>query len=226
MVLMEFYIDTADLKEIKSAAELSILDGVTTNPTILSKQNLPPKEVIAEINEMVNGKVWYQVSSDTAQDMISEALEMVSVISRPVIKLPMGLEGLNACHALSKEGIDTNMTLIFSVSQAILAAKAGAAYVSPYVGRVNDTGWSGYQLIKEIVSVYETQKFNTKVIGASLRGTHDIVEMAMLGARAVTMPYKIFSGLFHHPMTDIGRNQFNHDWKEYKEKLMSQSVEG
>lgn len=216
---MEIFIDTADLHEIKSAAALSILDGVTTNPTILSKQDLPPKKIIMAINEIVDGKVWYQVSSETTQEMINEALEMASLIKKPVIKLPMGIEGLNACHALAKQRIETNMTLIFSVSQALLAAKAGASYISPYVGRVNDTGWSGYQLIKEIVHVFEIQQYQTKVIGASLRGTHDIVEMAMMGAKAVTMPYKVFTGLLEHPMTGIGRSQFDHDWKEYQDRL-------
>ncbi|RFU61808.1 transaldolase family protein [Peribacillus glennii] len=216
---MEIFIDTADIKEIKSASQLSILDGVTTNPTILSKQKLPPREVLVEINSLVRGKVWYQVTSEKAGDMVDEAKEMISVINRPVIKLPMGVEALNACHILSKEGIETNMTLVFSVSQAILAAKAGASYVSPYVGRINDTGWSGYQLIREIVSVYEKQQFNTKVIGASLRGSYDIVEMAMLGAKAVTMPYKIFSELIRHPMTDIGRTQFDNDWQGLQDHL-------
>lgn len=216
---MEIYIDTADLAEIKSAANICILDGVTTNPTILSKQKLVPKEILAEIDRLVSGKVWYQVSSNRTEEMVNEALEMASVITRPVIKLPMGTEALNACQILSKQGIETNMTLVFSVSQAILAAKAGASYISPYVGRINDVGWSGYQLIKEIVEVFEIQKFDTKVIGASLRGSHDIVEMARLGAKAVTMPFKVFMELMDHPMTDIGRNKFNQDWNAYQEQL-------
>lgn len=216
---MEIYIDTANITEIKEAAKLSILDGVTTNPTILSKQKVPPKELLTEINAIVKGKVWYQVSSEIAEDMVNEALDMASVINKPVIKLPMGFEAINACHTLSKHGIETNMTLVFSVSQAILAAKAGATYISPYVGRINDTGWSGYQLIKDIVNTYETQKMNTKIIGASLRGSYDIAEMAMYGARAVTMPYQIFMGLLQHPMTDIGRIQFDNDWKSFQDQL-------
>ncbi|WP_102275776.1 transaldolase family protein [Cytobacillus massiliigabonensis] len=221
-MILELFIDTAELKEIKSAQALSILDGVTTNPTILSKQKLPPKKILAEINEIVRGKVWYQVTGETEKDMVREALDICSVITHPVIKLPMGIEALNACHSLSKQGIETNMTLIFSVSQALLAAKAGAAYISPYVGRVNDTGWSGYQLIKEIVSVFEIQNYQTKVIGASLRGSHDIVEMAMLGAKAVTMPYKVFFSLMQHPMTEIGRYQFNNDWKDFQDRLKTE----
>ena len=216
---MEIFIDTADINEIKSAAKLSILDGVTTNPTILSRQELSPKESLAEINAAIEGKVWYQVTSSKAEEMVKEAKEMISVISKPVIKLPMGFEALNACHRLSSEGIETNMTLVFSVSQALLAAKAGAAYVSPYVGRINDTGWSGTQLIKDIVAAYDKQGFPTKVIGASLRGSHDIAEMALLGAKAVTMPYTVFRGLMNHPMTDIGRNQFDSDWQEFQEYL-------
>ncbi len=216
---MEIYIDSANIEEIRAAKELAILDGVTTNPTILSKQELEPKQILKKINDLIIGKVWYQVSSEKAEDMIHEALDICEVLDRPVIKLPMSIESLNACKALSNQGIETNMTLVFSVSQAILAAKVGAAYVSPYVGRVNDTGWSGYQLIHEIVTVFSRQEFETKVIGASLRGSHDIVEMAMLGAKAVTMPYKVLMELLHHPMTEIGRSQFHRDWIDYQERL-------
>jgi transaldolase len=218
-VFMEIYIDTANLEEIKSAAPLPILDGVTTNPSILSRQNLAPKDILAEISAVVDGKVWYQVTGKTAEEMVNEALEMCTVINKPVIKLPMGIEALKACHNLAKQGIETNMTLVFSVSQAILASKAGAAYISPYVGRINDVGWSGQQFIKEIVDTFEAQKLNTKVIGASLRGNRDIIEMAMLGAKAVTMPYKVFTELLKHPITEIGRNQFDDDWRGYQNKL-------
>lgn len=216
---MEIYIDSANMEEIQAAEKLSILNGVTTNPTILSKQPLEPKRILREINQLISGKVWYQVSSEEAKDMIEEALDVCEVLDQPVIKLPMGIESLQACKTLSNQGIETNMTLVFSVAQAILAAKAGAAYVSPYVGRINDTGWSGYQLIHEIVIVYNKQKLETKVIGASLRGSHDVVEMAMLGAHAVTMPHKVLMDLLQHPMTDIGREQFNRDWLGYQERL-------
>lgn len=216
---MEFYIDSANMEEIQQAVKLAILDGVTTNPTILSKQELEPKEILVNIDQIVSGKVWYQVSSETAEEMVREAFEICEVLQKPVIKLPMGMEALNACKSLSEQGIETNMTLVFSVPQALLAAKAGAAYVSPYVGRVNDTGGSGYQLIEKIVIAFEKQQFETKVIGASLRGSHDIAEMAVLGAKAVTMPYKVLMQLLQHPMTEIGRKQFNDDWKKLQERL-------
>ncbi len=216
---MEIYVDTANLEEIEKAMSLSVLDGVTTNPTILSKQNLPRKEILTEINARVDGKVWYQVASESSKDMISEALEVIPLIDRPVIKLPMGIEALNACKELTRQGIETNMTLVYSVSQAILAAKAGVTYVSPYIGRINDLGWSGLQLIEEIVKVYKVQELNTKVIGASIRGSQDVVAIAHLGAKAATMSYKVLEQMLAHPMTDKGLHQFLEDWNTYQARL-------
>ncbi|MFS0779944.1 fructose-6-phosphate aldolase [Neobacillus sp. 3P2-tot-E-2] len=217
---MEIYIDTADLTEIKQAMTLSILDGVTTNPSILLKQGVSYKERLAEINEIVDGKVWYQVVSDNSMEMVKEAQEVAALLSQPVIKLPMGAESLKASKILSDQGIETNMTLVFSVAQAILSAKAGASYVSPYVGRINDIGWSGHQLIKDIAQMYSIQGFQTKVIGASLRGTQDIVSIAELGAKAATMPFKVLMQMLHHPMSDIGLIQFREDWKAYQAQLI------
>ncbi|PGT83774.1 transaldolase family protein [Bacillus sp. AFS040349] len=218
---MEIYIDTANLNEIEEAQSLSILDGVTTNPSILSKQSLPHKEVLAKINSIVNGKVWYQVVSDTSDEMVKEALQIIEILDKPVIKLPMGGEALKATRVLTNQGIETNMTLVYSVSQAILAANAGAAYVSPYVGRINDIGLSGLNLIQDIVNVFQVQNISTKVIGASLRGSHDIVDVASLGAKAVTMPYRVLMQMIEHPMTDKGRLQFSEDWNTYQTLVTS-----
>ncbi|MBS4221734.1 fructose-6-phosphate aldolase [Lederbergia citrea] len=216
---MEIYIDTADLNEIKKAMSLSILDGVTTNPTILSKQGVPYKERLGEINEIVDGKIWYQVVSSNSEAMVREALEVVSLLEQPVIKLPIGQESLKASKILSNQGIETNMTLVFSVAQAILSAKAGASYISPYVGRINDIGWSGLQLIKDITQIFSIQGIQTKVIGASLRSSQDIVSVAELGAKAATMPFKVLTQMLNNPMTDSGLVQFNDDWKAYQRQL-------
>lgn len=216
---MEIYIDTANLEEIEQATALTILDGVTTNPTILSKQNLHPKEIMMKINQKVNGKVWYQVTKETSEEMVLEAIEIVSFLDYPVIKLPMGVEGLKACKTLSNQQIETNMTLVYSVSQAILAAKAGATYVSPYVGRMNDIGSSGLQFIDEIVRVFNVQEMRTKVIGASLRGNQDVVAVASRGAKAATMSFKVLMQMVEHPMTDKGLVQFSEDWNAYQTRL-------
>ncbi|WP_413303551.1 fructose-6-phosphate aldolase [Bacillus sp. 1P10SD] len=213
---MELYIDTADLSEIKHAMTLSILDGVTTNPSILSKQGVPYKQRLAEINELVDGKVWYQVVSENSAAMVEEALEVVAILKQPVIKLPMGPESLKASKVLSSQGIQTNITLVYSVAQAMLAAKAGASYVSPYVGRINDIGWPGLQLINDIVRIFSIQGLQTNVIGASLRSNQDIVSVAEQGASAATMPFKVFMQMFNHPMTDSGLVQFLEDWKVYQ----------
>ncbi|WLR51659.1 transaldolase family protein [Bacillus tianshenii] len=216
---MEIYIDTANLNEIKSAAELLILDGVTTNPSILAKQAKVPKEILSEINALVDGKVWYQVVSEHADEMYQEAMDIVEVLDHPVIKLPMGPEALKACKALSRQKVETNITLVYSASQALLASKSGATYVSPYVGRMNDIGWSGYKLIEEIVTLFTAQGMATKVIGASLRSNQDIIEMGMLGAKAVTMPYRVLLQMLGHPMSDKGLTQFQKDWQGYQERL-------
>ncbi|KHF41671.1 transaldolase family protein [Halalkalibacter okhensis] len=216
---MEIYLDTANLEEIEHVMQLPMLDGVTTNPSILSKQNLQPKAIMKEINQRVDGKVWYQLTKDKSEEMVNEALEIVELLDHPVIKLPMGIEALKACSVLTKQGIETNMTLVFSVSQAILAAKAGATYVSPYIGRMNDIGLEGLQFIEDTVNVFKAQEMSTKVIGASIRSNHDVVAIASRGAKAATMSLKVFKQMLEHPMTDKGLVQFSEDWNVYQNRL-------
>lgn len=213
---MEMYVDTANLDQIREAVSLGILDGVTTNPSIIAKEKRNFKEMIARIAELVPapGKVWCEVIGTDADTMVREALDMQTWASRVVVKLPMGAEGVKAASRLSKEGVETNMTLVYSVPQALLAAKAGVSYVSPYLGRVDDVGWSGATLIGDIVKAYAAFGLNTKVIAASIRGPQQVLDMFRVGVDAVTMSYPVLEAMLNHPMTELGLNQFLRDWKE------------
>ncbi|MCA0757596.1 fructose-6-phosphate aldolase [Paenibacillus sp. N4] len=213
---MELYVDTADLTQIREAVALGILDGVTTNPSIIAKQKRPFRETIGGIAELVPapGKVWCEVIGTDADTMVAEAKEMQAWAPRVVVKLPMGAEGVKAASRLSKEGIETNMTLVYSVPQAIIAAKAGVAYVSPYLGRVDDAGWSGEALIGDIVQAYKDLGLSTKVIAASIRGPRQVLDMFRVGVDAVTMAYPVLEAMLNHPMTEIGLNRFLQDWQD------------
>lgn len=211
---MELYVDTADLSQIRRASELGVLDGVTTNPTLVAKAGKNFEKLIREIDGAVDGKVWCEVIGTDAEAMVEEASRMRHWAEKPVIKVPMGPEGLKAVSRLSREGVETNVTLVYSVPQAILAAKAGASWISPYAGRIDDTGVSGADLISEMVDVYARQDFRTKVLGASVRGPMHVVELARGGVHGLTMPPDVLLALAHHPATDVGLEKFLKDWSE------------
>jgi len=209
---MKFFIDTANLDDIKEANELGILDGVTTNPSLMAKEGISGKDNVfahyKKICELVDGDVSAEVISTDFAGMIKEAEELVEIADNIVIKIPMIKDGIKALSYLTSEGIKTNCTLVFSAGQAILAAKAGATYVSPFIGRIDDITWDGLQLIDQISNIYLTQGFETEILAASIRNPLHIVESATLGADVVTCPLNAIMGLLNHPLTDIGLEKF------------------
>jgi len=218
---MKLFIDTADLNEIKEIASWGILDGVTTNPTLLAKSGRSFQEVIDEIFDLVDGPISLEVLSEKADDMIKEAKQIISKIPQKyrknvAIKIPMTPEGLKAVKALSKEGIKTNVTLIFSANQALLAAKAGAAFVSPFIGRLDDNGQEGMQVIEEIMDIFCNYDIETEVIVASIRHPIHVIEAARLGADIATVPPDVIRKMAKHPLTDAGIQSFLNDWKKVK----------
>ena len=216
---MKFFIDTADLDEIKAANDLGVLDGVTTNPSLVAKIVQEPdnftyedfKNHIAKICEIVDGPVNAEVTTLTAEEMISQGEELASIDENVVVKCPLTLEGLKAMRHLSGNGIRINATLVFSPTQAILAAKAGASYVSPFVGRLDDISTDGMALIEQIVAIYENYRFTTEVLVASVRHPQHVVEAAMIGADVATIPFKVIGQLAKHPLTDKGLDRFMED---------------
>jgi transaldolase len=218
---MKLFIDTADLNEIKELASWGILDGVTTNPTLLAKSGRSFQEIIDEIFNLVDGPISLEVLSEKAEDMIKEAKQIISKIPQKykknvAIKIPMTPEGLKAVKGLSKEGMKTNVTLIFSASQALLAAKAGATFVSPFIGRLDDNGQEGMQLIKEIMDIFCNYDIETEVIVASIRHPIHVIEAARLGADIATVPPDVIRKMTKHPLTDAGIQSFLNDWKKVK----------
>jgi transaldolase len=218
---MKLFIDTADLNEIKELASWGILDGVTTNPTLLAKSGRSFQEVIDEIFALVDGPISLEVLSEKADDMRKEAKQIISKIPQKyrknvAIKIPMTPEGLKAVKALSKEGIKTNVTLIFSANQALLAAKAGATFVSPFIGRLDDNGQEGMQLIEEIMDIFCNYDIETEVIVASIRHPIHVIDAARLGADIATVPPDIIRKMAKHPLTDAGIQSFLNDWKKVK----------
>lgn len=218
---MKLFIDTADLNEIKEIASWGILDGVTTNPTLLAKSGRSFQEVIDEIFDLVDGPISLEVLSVKASDMVTEAKQIISKIPQKyrkniAIKIPMTPEGLKAAKALSKEGIKTNVTLIFSASQALLAAKAGATFVSPFIGRLDDNGQEGMKLIEEIMDIFCNYDIETEVIVASIRHPIHVIEAARLGADIATVPPDVIRKMVKHPLTDVGIQSFLNDWKKVK----------
>lgn len=208
---MKFFLDTANLDELRKAAEWGIIDGVTTNPTLIAKEGIKIEDQIARICEIIDGDISAEVVAIEAKQMISEGLKLARIHKNVVVKVPLIREGIKACSALSKEGIRVNVTLCFSAAQAILAAKAGAYLVSPFVGRVDDIGWDGNQLIRDIVDIYDIQGFKTLVLAASLRTSIHVIEAAKAGAQVGTMPFKTLDSMFNHPLTDRGLEQFLQD---------------
>ncbi len=215
---MKFFIDTAKISEIKEAASLGILDGVTTNPSLVSKEGKDFKALLKEILEIVDGPVSAEVISVDYEGILKEARELAAMHRNIVVKVPLIKEGLKAVKTLSSEGIKTNVTLCFSPSQALLAAKAGATYISPFVGRLDDISHDGMDLIQQIVQIYDNYGYPTEVLVASIRHPLHLVQAAMMGADVATMPFNVIDKLFNHPLTDIGLQNFLNDWKKLEQK--------
>jgi len=211
---MKFFIDTANIHEIKEAAELGVLDGVTTNPSLVAKEGRDFRQLIEEICSIVDGPVSAEVISTDVAGMVREARDLSRLHKNIVVKIPLIKDGLKAVKQLSSEGIRTNVTLCFSAPQAILAAKAGAAFISPFVGRLDDISSSGMELVKQIVTIYRNYQFKTEVLVASVRHPLHVVEAAMMGADIVTMPFRVIEQIIKHPLTDIGLERFLADWKK------------
>lgn len=210
---MKIFIDTANVEEIKEAATWGILDGVTTNPSLIAKEGRDIKEVINEICEIVDGPISAEVISLESDKMVEEALDLVKLHKNIVIKLPMCIEGLKAVKILSEKNIKTNVTLIFSSQQALLAAKAGATYVSPFVGRLDDICVTGVDLISDIANIFEVHSINTEIISASIRNPIHVSECAMAGSDIATIPFNVLKQMAKHPLTDIGIEKFLSDYK-------------
>ncbi len=212
---MKFFIDTANLDEIREANELGMIDGVTTNPSLVAKEgNVDFKERIAEICSIVKGDVSAEVTSLDTEGMLREGREYAKIAPNVVIKCPLTLEGLKATRTFREEGTKVNVTLCFSAAQALLAAKAGASYISPFIGRLDDIGQNGMQLIEEIVQIYQNYDFETEVLAASIRHPMHIVDCALAGADVATIPFKVITQLVKHPLTDKGLEGFLSDWKK------------
>lgn len=214
---MKFFIDTANIEEIKKGLALGMVDGVTTNPSLIAKEQRSFSAILKDICELVAGPISAEVVSLEADGMVAEARELARLSDNIVIKVPMNEEGLRAVKRLTDEGIKTNVTLIFSVSQALLAAKAGASYVSPFVGRLDDISINGLDLVSDIMTILRNYGFATEVIVASVRNPMHVVEAALLGADIATIPYKVIAQLAKHPLTDIGMQQFLADWEKRKQ---------
>lgn len=215
---MKFFIDTANLKEIREAADMGILDGVTTNPSLIAKEGGSKgfKETILEICGIVNGPVSVEVVALDVEGMLREAEEFATWDKHVVVKLPTTRNGLKACKALSKRGIKTNLTLCFSANQALMVAKAGATYVSPFLGRLDDIGHIGMDLVKQIVQIYRNYGFQTQVLAASLRHPLHVIDAALAGADVATIPFKVLDQMIKHPLTDKGIDAFLKDWEKVK----------
>ena len=213
---MKFFIDTANIDEIKKAVAIGMVDGVTTNPSLIAKENRQFEEVIKEITEIVDGPISAEVISLDAEGMVEEGRKLVDIHENIVIKVPMTTEGLKATKIFASDGIKTNVTLVFSASQALLAAKAGATYASPFVGRLDDISLPGMDLISDIMNIYDNYGYSTEVIVASIRSPNHVMEAALLGAHIATIPYKVISQLAKHPLTDLGIESFLADWEKRK----------
>lgn len=211
---MKFFIDTANINEIKEAAAMGILDGVTTNPSLVAKEGKDFKTLLNEILKIVDGPVSAEVVSTDMAGILKEADELSAIHPNIVVKVPLIKEGIKAVKALSDKGIKTNVTLCFSASQALLAAKAGATYISPFVGRLDDISTDGMYLIEEIIQIYDNYGYETEVLVASCRHPLHVVEAAKMGADVATLPFSVIDKLFNHPLTDIGLDKFLSDWKK------------
>jgi transaldolase len=214
---VKLFIDTANVAEISEAASWGILDGVTTNPSLVAREGRSYHELVAEICRQVPGPVSAEVLATDAEGMEKEGRELAGIAENVVVKLPVTQDGIKVCARFSEEGIATNLTLCFSPAQALLVAKAGATYVSPFVGRIDDVGQDGMQLVREIVQIYDAYEFPTQVLVASVRHPQHVVEGALAGADVATVPFKVLQQLFRHPLTDIGLQRFISDFRAGKD---------
>lgn len=213
---MKLFIDTANLDEIREISSWGVLDGVTTNPTILSREKMDYRTLIDAILKLVDGPISVEAVNEKAEKIIKEAKMLSKISENIVVKIPITPEGLAATKVLSKEGVKVNMTLVFSVNQSILAAKANATYASPFLGRLDDIGSDGMTLLSDIVTVYQNYGFKTQIIAASIRSPQHVVDAALIGADVCTIPYKVFTQMVRHPLTDKGIERFLNDWKKVK----------
>ena len=211
---MKIFVDTADLKEIEELASWGVIDGVTTNPTLVAKTGLSFKDIVNKIFDLVDGPISLEAVSTKTKDIVKEARELSRIHKNVVVKIPMNEEGLKAVKQLSGEGVKTNVTLVFSANQALLAAKAGATYVSPFVGRLDDIGHDGMQVVRDIVQIFRNYDIKTKVIVASVRHPLHVIEAARIGADIATVPPKVIRKMIKHSLTDVGIKRFLEDWKK------------
>ncbi len=215
---MKFFLDTANLDELKAGARWGIIDGVTTNPSLIAKEGVGIEDQIRKICEVIDGDVSAEVVATDAEAMLTQGHALAKIHKNVVVKVPLTRDGIRACSIFHKEGIRVNVTLCFSAGQAILAAKAGATYISPFVGRIDDIGGSGIELVRDIVLIYKNYGFQTQVLAASLRSPTHVIEAAKAGAHVSTLPFKVLDSLFSHPLTDKGLDQFLKDYaKVFKE---------
>ena len=211
---MRFFLDTANLEELKTAARWGIVDGVTTNPSLIAKEGILIGEQVRRICEIIDGDISAEVVATESDAMLVEGRKLAAIHKNIVVKVPLTRDGIRACSIFSREGIRVNVTLCFSAGQALLAAKAGAYFVSPFVGRVDDSGWEGMDLIRDICRIYRNYGFATQVLAASLRHSGHVIESAKAGAHVGTMPFKVMDALFNHPLTDRGIEQFLKDYNK------------
>jgi len=216
---MKIFLDSANIEEIQKAADIGIIDGVTTNPSLILKERKDYAATLKEITRIVDGPISAETISRDADGMVTEGRQFAKIHKNIVIKVPMTPEGMKACRMLSKEGIKVNTTLVFSATQALIAAKAGSYLVSPFIGRLDDTGQRGMDLIKEIRTIYDNYSFSSLILAASIRNTDHVKEAAILGADIVTIPFKVYEQLFIHPLTDKGIQQFLNDWDALQNSL-------
>ncbi|WP_027364415.1 fructose-6-phosphate aldolase [Desulfotruncus alcoholivorax] len=215
---MKLFIDTANVEEIRAAGELGVISGVTTNPSLIAREGRDFVDVVREITTIIDGPISAEAVSTQAGPMIAEAGELAAIHPNIVVKIPMNAEGLKAVSKLSKKGIKTNVTLVFSANQALLAALAGATYVSPFVGRLDDAGQDGMVLINEIVQIFDLYGFETEIISASIRHPMHVTRSALAGADIATVPYKVLLQMIKHPLTDLGIDKFLADWEKVPKK--------
>jgi len=215
---MKLFIDTANIDEIKEATKLGLIDGITTNPTLIAREGKEFMQIVKEICEIVDGPISLEAVSTKSKDMVKEAQGLAKIHSNVVVKIPMTREGLIATRQLAMEGIHVNMTLVFSPTQALLAAKTGAAYVSPFIGRLDDISHYGMDLVEQILTIYENYDFGTEIIVASVRNPLHVLEAALIGADIATVPFKVIEQLIKHPLTDIGVERFLKDWEKVENK--------
>ncbi len=213
---MKFFIDTANIEEIKEANSLGLIDGVTTNPSLVAKEGRDFEELVKEICQIVDGPVSAEAVSLDAEGMVNEGRKLSKIHENIVVKIPMITEGIKAVRVLSQEGIKINVTLVFSPLQALMAAKAGATYASPFVGRIDDVAHDGMELVDQMIQIYQNYGFETEIIVASIRNPIHVLEAALMGADIATIPFKVISQIAKHPLTDVGLEKFLDDWKKRK----------